>query len=262
MKRCSQCHFTFTDDQQFCDFDHTKLTDIPEPPPAFQNVRRGRARRLLRSRTGLAILALSGVAMSALLVGYFDSVNSGIDVASNSESPVATSLPSSLTPQASPVKKERALIWPASKPRRISTQRKLTANDQAYSMHSSILKWDVAPASRTSAPSSVDSTSSHTARSPQTLRRPTPSKGSATLSMVAMKRRVPSNASATRRQLVSGSNTTLARNHRKIREGNSGNEKLSRVVMGQKRKSGDGKDSKVVAILKKTGSFLTKPFRL
>src|SRR5688572_16346605 len=23
MKRCSQCHFTFSDDEQFCDFDHT-----------------------------------------------------------------------------------------------------------------------------------------------------------------------------------------------------------------------------------------------
>lgn len=235
MKRCSQCHFTFADDQQFCDFDHTELIDVPEPPPAFQNVpavlpgQARRARRLRRSRVGLAILALSGVATSALLVGYFDSVSqSGIDVVSNS----AGQGPSSLNRQGAQEKPEQALIEPPTKPRKISTQRKLAANDKGSSMPSSILKWDVAPAS-------MYSTASRTARSRQNLRRQPPSQ-----------RSVPSNKTPdmamTRRRSVAGGKATHARNHRNIRE----------------RNSGDGKDSKFVAVLKKTGSILTKPFRL
>lgn len=38
MKRCSQCEFTFEEHQQFCDFDGTELTVVAEPFPSFKKV--------------------------------------------------------------------------------------------------------------------------------------------------------------------------------------------------------------------------------
>src|SRR5687767_2087253 len=109
MKRCPACDFTFADDQQFCDFDHTELTDLPEKPPTFPKVPvESRARRLLSSQAGLAILAVLGGVMSALLLGYLESgSDSGRDLASNSKS---QSRPTILAP-------------PSASPRKISTQR-------------------------------------------------------------------------------------------------------------------------------------------
>ena len=81
MKLCSQCQFTFEDPQQFCDFDGTGLTVLPEHLPSFKNpslcatASPSLIIRVARSRVSLAGLSLAGVMLSALLVGYLDSAN-------------------------------------------------------------------------------------------------------------------------------------------------------------------------------------------
>jgi len=76
MKRCPQCEFTFRDDEHYCDFDGTELSTIPESRPSSQNfsaytVLASLVLRLVRSNFSLAILALAGVVLSAVLVGYY-----------------------------------------------------------------------------------------------------------------------------------------------------------------------------------------------
>ena len=93
MKRCSECEFTFEDHQQFCDFDGTELTVVPEPFPSFKKVSAPATvfpslfLRVARSRVTLAVLGLAGVMMSALLIGYFEAGNQpNLVIASNPES--------------------------------------------------------------------------------------------------------------------------------------------------------------------------------
>jgi hypothetical protein len=222
VKRCSQCDFTFSDDHQFCDFDYTELTVIPDPAPSTQNVAAffpTKVRRIVRSRPGLAVLALAGV---ALLVGYFDSVQkSRSDVVSSSENRG----PSNLTGQAPREKSEQTLIEPVTKPRSISTQRKLRANESGSSMPSSILKWK--------SPLDGESVAS----------RVTPSRLGPRRVNSTSKRGAASNMASKRK--AAKSNNAIAQNYKSTRDGTR-----------------DRKSSKVVAILKKTGSILTKPFRL
>src|SRR5688500_10101978 len=83
MKHCPQCEFTFDDQEQVCDFDGSELLPVTEIPPAFKKVSFATesslslsfARGLITSRAGVAILAVVGVMLSALLIGYFDSTN-------------------------------------------------------------------------------------------------------------------------------------------------------------------------------------------
>src|SRR5688500_19909682 len=41
MKRCSQCHFTFSDDEQFCGFDNIELTALHAKPHALPKLPSG-----------------------------------------------------------------------------------------------------------------------------------------------------------------------------------------------------------------------------
>ena len=93
MKRCSECEFTFEDHQQFCDFDGTELTVVPEPFPSFKKVPvpvsvvPSILLRVARSRVSVAVLTLAGVMLSALLIGYFEAASQpNIAIASNAES--------------------------------------------------------------------------------------------------------------------------------------------------------------------------------
>ena len=233
MKRCPACDFTFADDHQFCDFDHTELTDLPEKPPTFPKVPvPGRARRMLHSRVGLTILAVSAVAMSALLVGYLDS-------ASDSRSDLASAPHSQ-----SSLKRQ---VQPSASPRKISTQRKLAGHDTDPSMPSSILKWNPNRAS--------------SERSSKTLRRiPVPARRNprahiASARRPAIKRTAPSHIASTIRpavkpvQPIKVREAPLARN----------NETTPKRTSTYRQPSGKG--NKVVAFFKKTGSILSKPFR-
>jgi len=246
MKRCSECHFTFSDDEQFCDFDHTELTAFLEKSSALPKLPKGFHGLFgwfVRSRIGLSLLVLSGIAMSAFLAGYLDYIRPLEDMASNSASE-DYSRHLGPTPQKKP---EQALIEPVAKPRKISTQRKLVANAKGSSMPASILKWRP-PAS-------------HEQRSQaQLLQREPPSKRRAHTSVAAKrvaptnathatnKRIAPGNVSASKRKpAVVGAKDFQARNHTSVR-----------VPKVSQRKS----SSRVVAFLKKTGSILSKPFRL
>lgn len=79
MKICSQCHFTFEDYEEFCDFDRTKLTACPEPVQTPKNTallfEGSFLIPLLTSRVFLGLLSLAGVISSALLIGYYDAAS-------------------------------------------------------------------------------------------------------------------------------------------------------------------------------------------
>src|SRR5688572_13111819 len=137
MKHCSQCAFTFEDHQQFCDFDGTELTVLPDPIPSFKNVSvpaTGLPSLLLRvgrSRVFHGALALAAMMLSALLIGYYDAESqTNIDTAANAESrndlvnPVAQA-PSESSNQAQPEQ--------SAKPRFVSTQRTISADEKLSS---------------------------------------------------------------------------------------------------------------------------------
>lgn len=162
MKRCSQCGFTFEENEQVCDFDGTELTTVPEPIPFYQRVspnvstlsavRRSRFRRLALSPVTLAVLALAGLISSALLIGYYDSgsrpnIEPNIDLASNAESRNDTVVvPQGPAKASAQVKPDQV-----AKPRSISTQRRITSASKA-SMPSSMLRWESASHSSRSRP--------------------------------------------------------------------------------------------------------------
>lgn len=238
MKRCSECHFTFEDYQQVCDFDGTILTEVPEPSALSHRgyvpaVSQSRVRRLLRSPISLGVFALAGVVLSALLVGYYDSMNQpNSDVPSNAES---RSAEVSLVPP-SQVETPSQLATQTERPRSITTQRRITAAEasasKASSMPSSMIVWP---------------TKQHQPRSSRSRSAPSNSRLSATSTskQVATKRR---NEKTTRQSLARNHKTpgSLARQH-----GWRGREPFQQK-----------KDSKVVAMLKKTGSILKRPFEM
>lgn len=83
MKRCSKCHFTFDDYVEFCDFDSTELAPCPVSVPLLDG---SFFIRVVTSRVFLGFLAMAGVMSSALLIGYFDAVSqSKIETVENSE---------------------------------------------------------------------------------------------------------------------------------------------------------------------------------
>ena len=81
MKRCSQCHFTFDDYEEICDFDGTPLIPHQESERSFEHVSARLAAlspswrtRLIQSRVSASALGL-GVMAGALLIGHFDSAS-------------------------------------------------------------------------------------------------------------------------------------------------------------------------------------------
>jgi hypothetical protein len=222
MKRCSECHFTFEDYQQVCDFDGTNLTDIPEPSSLSNRVSvpmavsRSPVRWLLRSPISLAVFAVAGVVLSAVLLGYYDSRNQpNIEVVSNAESVSSVVTPAPPAQVDTPIQAET----PSQRPRSITTQRRITAAEKSGSVPSSMIRWpsEQRPVRKTSI----------TSRSRPARSIPQPP---ATSKQVASKRR----SEKTNRQ-------SLARNHQT-------------AFRSQK------KESKVVAMLKKTGRILKRPF--
>jgi hypothetical protein len=219
MKRCSQCEFTFEDHLQFCDFDGTKLSVVPEPVPSFNKFSRPPGvsaslfLRVVRSRVSLAVMALAGVMLSALVVGHYDSgaqsnIEPDIDLASNVES---RNDMVNLVPQGASETLDQAEPEQVSKPTFISTERRIKAEEKTSSLPSSTI-------SRLS---------------------------------VASRSRVLSSTSkpeGTKRRVEKANRESLARNSKRP----AGRESYD---------SRQQKDSKVIAILKKTGNILTRPFK-
>lgn len=224
MKRCSECEFTFEEHQQFCDFDGTELTVVPEPFPSFKKVSVPATvipslfLRVARSRFSVAVLALAGVMLSALLIGYFEAGSQpNIAIASNPESRnEVISVPQGPSASSGQAPEEVA------KSRFISTQRTIKADEMP-----------VAP----------------------------------------FKKKPPSTSKpeGTKRRFEKTNREFLTRNQKAESQKASQkivSQKVNSESSAQNLKGPDGSkpqsskrgDSKVVAILKKTGRILKRPF--
>lgn len=217
MKRCSQCEFTFEDHQRFCDFDGSELTVVPEPFPAFKKVSvpatvlPSLLFRVARSRVSVAVLALAGVMLSALLIGYFDSGSqSNIDIASSSES--RNEMIS--VPQGPSESKDQTKPEEVAKSQFISTQRTIKADKESV----------------TSSKKKSPATSKPQGNKPRL--------GKANRGLLTRNQKMGSHEA---------NRESLARNQKRP----DGSKSQSSHHRG---------DSKVAAILKKTGRILKRPF--
>jgi hypothetical protein len=238
MKHCPECEFTFDDQQEVCDFDGTKLLIVPERPPAFKSVSFAPppfVRRLVASRGGLATLALVGVALSALLIGYYDSVSQ----------PEIT-MPPSQTHNAAASTAEQVETQ-ADRPRSISTQRRIGADELPSSMVERLTD-----GSR--------SRSNKSQRGPSTPKLAVNQRKSANSSVkLAASRRKsanPNRQSQARNQTRPGSRERVRQQHSTV------NITSRRTGWRASESAHHRKDPKVISILKKTGSVLKKPFEL
>ena len=87
MKGCPACNFSFPDSHDVCDFDGTTLVPNSGRALVKASPRPSRLLRFLKSPMLLASLAMLGLFLSAVLVGYYDS-NHGVP-------PIAKNPPSS-----------------------------------------------------------------------------------------------------------------------------------------------------------------------
>src|SRR5882672_1038615 len=83
MKHCPRCDFTFADFYNVCEFDGTELVDDPERPPSSVKASPSRFRRVLKSPVFFTALLVVAVLASALMIGYYDSVNQSNLIAGN-----------------------------------------------------------------------------------------------------------------------------------------------------------------------------------
>lgn len=288
MKHCSQCGFTFDDRQPICDFDGTELSIVPEMPPSFKTVSFAPAgspsfvRRLVNSRAGVPALALAGVMLSALLIGYYDSVTqANIDTSvSQTRNDTASTFKPTQVDTAGQVEKQ------ADRPRIISTQRRIGADELPSSMVKRLLE-------------GTRSRSNKSRRGPSTKKLVASKRGPSS-SKLAVSKRKAENAnrqSQARNQSRAGSRDRVRRQHtarvaggqpgwrgagstKSNRQSQARNQarpdsrtrsrqqhSVARVAnvqprLGANESAHHRKDSKVIAILKKTGSILKRPFEM
>lgn len=151
MKRCPKCDFSFADFHHVCDFDGAELVDDPERSPSSKaSPPRRRFWRVLKSPVFLAALGLVAVLASALLIGYYDSVNQLNSIARNqpsqnslisSDSPAQNSTQSPAQRPAqtkAPAASTRALAVSKSKRtgQSFMARRQATASPQLARLHS------------------------------------------------------------------------------------------------------------------------------
>ena len=237
MKRCPQCEFTFEDREQVCDFDGTELIAVPEPP--LPKIKLPSAagwapiQRLMKSPMGLGVLVIGGLILSALAIGYYDSANQEQIAAPN----LASSQPRPGQPEAQ------------TSPKRISTQRKLAANKRD-AMPSSILKSPTEPR-RSTAMQRSHVAKSATATTTQHLAAHRKSPGIRKVQSAHL------SVQASNQKRSTGRSSSIPRHTESAKLPNTTSASVHRHVSANT----DRKDSKFIAILKKTGSILSKPFR-
>jgi len=90
MKHCPKCDFTFADFYNVCEFDGAELVDDPERPPSSVKASPTRFRRVLKSPVFFTGLLVVAVLASALLIGYYDSVNQSNSIAGNQPSQIVS----------------------------------------------------------------------------------------------------------------------------------------------------------------------------
>ena len=233
MKHCPECEFTFDDQQQFCDFDGTELSVVPERLPSFKNASLAPSAsasflgHVAKSRITLAVLVLSGVAISALLIGYYDSVNQrNIDISkAQSRSDTTSAFKSAQADTVGRVETQ------ADRRRIVSTQRKIGADELP--------------------PSTVKRLTGGSYSQPVRSRR-----NLSRSSLLASKRKAEhaNRQSRARNQARPDSREQVRQQH------SAGWMTSRREVVYDNENTHPRKDSKVVAILKKTGKILKRPF--
>lgn len=253
MKHCPQCEFTFDDQQQLCDFDGTELSVVPEKLPSFKTVSLvppasgSFLGRLVKSPAALAVLALVGVALSALLIGHYDSVNQrDIDISKSqirSHTPtIVTTTQVDTVPQMEPQ---------ADRPRAISTQRRIGAEELPPSMVKRLLKGAHSRPVRLRRDPSRSSLLT-TKRKAESANRQARARNQA-----RPESREAGNAnrqSRARNQARQDSRERVRQQHSAARVAHR------RPVVSDNEPTHRTKDSKVVSILKKTGKILKRPF--
>jgi len=235
MKHCSQCEFTFDDEQKFCDFDGTELIAVTQPPAT----RVSHPRSLLHSTLPLALVMIVGVLSSALLIGYYDSADQPT-VSSNTgtRNPGAT-----LNPPVQVDTRDQAKT-PPDGPTRISTRRRISTLRGPAAM----------PASTITRPSEKSrSRRSHSARGP----------ANAQLAATNARHRKSKNSLETRNQKRFGAPQQVQPRQSVARVANRkcGVDRLGcNGARSNTESMHHAKDSKLVALLKTTGRLLKRPF--
>jgi len=141
MKRCPECHFTFEDRVEVCDFDGCELTSFADPAPLSDRIvhpsKRLRFIRFANPRIGLAglvaLLLLSGV---FLILRNKSSSPTKLDEKAWTAEPrfsIMRTPPTRKSPRRisyahKPARRIRMTIVKASTPRRISTSTRTTAS--------------------------------------------------------------------------------------------------------------------------------------
>ena len=138
MKRCPQCHFTFEDRDQVCDFDGSELAAFDDPAPLSDRIeppsKKSKLIRFTKSRSALAGLAgLLLVSGMFLIIRYKSSSPPKLDEkALTTERQVSVSVAPTRKSRRrigyahKPDRRSRATIARASTPRRISIPNRTT----------------------------------------------------------------------------------------------------------------------------------------
>jgi hypothetical protein len=230
MKRCSECHFTFADHEEVCDFDGTQLTLTPEPA-LHEGMTSSGLRRLVQSHGLVVVLTLIALGLSALLVGYYDALDqahpdAAVDVTIPQSNFLAQPLP-------------QATSNPSSQRRSINTQRRISADGKPE-------LGSFAERSQTRARRYLSSSPGER----------TTAQLQATAKRATVKRKTDPDSFASPggdRKGTSGSNASTRRES--VAEGRRQFEQTTRSLAHHK------KDSKFVAALKTTGRILKWPFQ-
>ena len=262
MKRCSQCDFTFDDYQQSCDFDGTELTVVPELIPSFKDLSipgrislpfTARLLRIVRSRVSMAGFALAAVMLSALLIGYYESANLSDSVGeadsagANSNSGVSQRSPAPANKPDQPETSD-----PIQSPRRLTMERRVTGTKES-SMPSSMIKWP------------TEDSHSRSSRARSSWSQPDQSTAEVPAKLSVRRASSPADGQSRAGNQKSGPGKSNRQSYaRNTSEDRTQRRNAARVANRRPRRESEAreqKESKVVAILKKTGSILTWPFK-
>lgn len=221
MKRCPKCEFTFDDHQEFCDFDGAELSMVAESVPSFKKLS-------LPATTSPSLflrVIRSRVSLAGLSLAVMTLSALMIGYYDAANSPDSVSGPKSESGEKVQVNKS------SEGPTYVSLERRVTSAKDASAMPSSTIKWLAEdPESEPSQSGSTPPTSKAPASVPANTRRP-----------------ARSNRQSRAANQRMGLRKSIKVAHREP----------DRDSAGMRRK----KDSRVVAILKKTGSILTWPFK-
>src|SRR5258708_6407302 len=152
MKHCPRCDFTFADFYNVCEFDGAELIDDPERPPSSVKASPTRFRRVLKSPVFFTALLVVAVLASALMIGYYDSVNQSNSIAGNQ--PSQNSSVSPVLPAQTSVQPPAQIKTPAT-----SSQASVSSNskrrEKSSSLERSIARSTARPPSPFHAPRST-----------------------------------------------------------------------------------------------------------